>query len=696
MNEEFRQMVIETLRRGEDLPAEWARELFPPDKREYELVYHGKDRVENILAETMAVPFQPVRTFGKNGDDWHNMLILGDNLQSMKTLLEWKKAGKLYNADGTPGIRLVYIDPPFATKKEFRGTKEQKAYQDKIVGAEFIEFLRKRLVLLRELLADDGGIYVHLDYRKGDYFKVILDEIFGEANYINQLIWKRQSAHSDNRQGAQHYGRLHDIIYFYSRTSNYKFNYVYVPYTSEYVKKTYKYTEENTGRQYALGDLTAPGGANKGNPYYELLGVTRFWRYSEKRMKELLKAGRIVQKKEGNVPLLKRYLDETGKGVSLQSIWDDINPVGASAKERLHYPTQKPEALLDRIIRTSSNEGDIIMDVFAGSGTTLAVAEKLNRRWVGIDCGKLAIYTVQNRMLNLKNTIGNKGKDLKPKPFTLYNAGLYDFSTLRQLPWEDWRFFALQLFACRDEPHTIGGLKLDGKLKGASVLVFNHLEHPGKRIDEDTVQDIHVAVGKRIGRKFFIIAPRGVFDFQQDYIDLDDVRYYALRIPYSMINELHHREFTALQQPSDETSVNETVDAVGFDFIQPPQVEWSVSVKKRKGQLLNEACLKIKQFESRARLCGKDRQGGLETFSMLMLDYDYNSDVFSFGSVFYASQLQDNNWEAWFPVENLGKKVMAVFIDIYGNEAQIVIPSKEFAPRSSKATTTNKKRKGHK
>ena len=166
----------------------------------------------------------------------------------------------------------------------------------------------------------------------------------------------------------------------------------------------------------------------------------------------------------------------------------------------------------------------------------------------------------------------------------------------KQLQWSDWRFFALQLFGCKDEPHTIGGLALDGKLKGASVLVFNHIEQPGRRIDEETIQDIHLAVGKKIGRKFFIIAPRGVFDFQQDYIDLDGVRYYALRIPYSVINELHHRDFIALKQPNDESAVNETVDAVGFDFIQPPKVEWSVSVKKRKGELFDEACLKDQAF----------------------------------------------------------------------------------------------------
>ena len=294
-------------------------------------------------------------------------------------------------------------------------------------------------------------------------------------------------------------------------------------------------------------------------------------------------------------------------------------------------------------------------------------------------------------MLSLHRDIGNKGKPLSPKPFTLYNAGLYDFSKLRQLQWEDWRFFALQLFGCKDEPHTISGLELDGKLRGASVLVFKHTDLPGRRIDKDTVRDIHAAVGKRIGRRFFIIAPRGVFDFQQDYIDQESVRYYALRIPYSVINELHSRKFTALQQPSDETAVNDTVDAVGFDFIQPPQVKWDVSIKKHKGQLLSEACLKVKQFESRARIRGHDTRGGLETLSMLMLDFDYNGEVFDLDAVFYAQQLQADDWQARFPVESLGANVMAVFIDIYGNEAQEIIPCDKFGSPPKSATAKTKK-----
>ncbi|MDZ4854017.1 MAG: DNA methyltransferase [Nitrospirota bacterium] len=177
MNDEQRQDIIRRLQQGEELSPEWARILFPPEKREYELVYHGKEREEDIIANTLAVPLQKVRTFGKNGDGWHNKLIFGDNLQVMKSLLELKRTGGLCNTAGTQGVRLVYIDPPFATKREFAGTQDQKAYQDKIAGAQFIEFIRKRLVLLREILCDDGFIVVHIDYRFGHYVKVVLDEL---------------------------------------------------------------------------------------------------------------------------------------------------------------------------------------------------------------------------------------------------------------------------------------------------------------------------------------------------------------------------------------------------------------------------------------------------------------------------------------------------------------------------------------
>jgi len=515
-----------------------------------------------------------------------------------------------------------------------------------------------------------------------------LDEIFGEANLVNQIIWQRTASHNDPGR----YGCVHDTLLLYRRGSKYVWNDPKTDQSKEYIDNFFVYAEspdrtqwvklkrgESTPpgwRRYRLGNLASPH--PRPNLTYEYKGYkppANGWKVNIDRMRDLDELGllQFPTDKDGRLQT-KQYLEDTIGNKAVSDVWLGINPLQAQASEKQNYPTQKPETLLYRVVSASSSPGDIVLDAFAGSGTTLAVAEKLGRRWIGIDCGKLAIYTIQKRILNLRAEIGNKGKPLTPKPFTLYHAGLYDFSTLRQLPWADWRFFALQLFGCRDEPHTIGGLKLDGRLRGASVLVFNYQERPSQRIDEDTIRIIHAAVGDKIGQRFFIIAPRGVFDFQQDYIDLEGVRYYALRIPYSVINELHHRDFTALRQPNDETAVNDTVDAVGFDFIQPPEVTWTAGVGRRQGQMLNEAYLKIEGFESRARIRGQDKLGGPETFSMLMLDFDYDGEVFSLDAAFYAAQLHADEWRAWFPVEGLGAKIMAVFMDIYGNEAREVIP----------------------
>ena len=592
------------------------------------------------------------------------MLVFGDNLQTMKTLLEMKQAGRLLNSDGTSGVRVIYIDPPFATKQEFRGSQDQKAYQDKVAGAEFIEFMRRRLIFIRELLSTDGSLYIHLDTKKSHYIKAILDEVLGESNFRNEIIWKRQSAHNDSSQC----GSIHDTILFYTRSMEWTWNRLLTDPSSEYIEQFFDQVELETNRRYARGDLTA-GGLSGGGYEYEFRGIKRIWRAPQSTLERYEAEGRLHWPKVG-VPRLKRYLDEF-EGVPLQDLWIDIKVIHNRSEERIDYPTQKPETLAERIIRSSSNPGDIVLDAFAGSGTTCAVAEKLGRRWIGIDCGKLAIYTIQKRMLSLKEGIGQKGKPLPPKPFTLYNAGLYDFSTLRQLPWKDWRFFALQLFGCKDEPHRLGGLELDGKRQGASVLVFNHLAHPGRRIDEETVQSIHASVGDKVGSRFFIIAPRGVFDFQQDYIDLEHVRYFALRIPYSFISELHHREFTALKQPSDETAVNTIVDAVGFDFIRPPQVTWAI--EKANDGASTHVSLHIQGFESRAYIRGQDTRGGMETLSLVLIDFAYAGDLFVADQVLFANALKAAEWRVRIPLAQVGEQNMLVFIDIYGNEARELV-----------------------
>ena len=705
MNDEQRQEIIRRLQQGEELSPEWARILFPPEKREYELVYHGKEREEDIIANTLAVPLQKVRTFGKNGDGWHNKLIFGDNLQVMKSLLELKRTGGLCNAAGTQGVRLVYIDPPFATKREFAGTQDQKAYQDKIAGAQFIEFIRKRLVLLREILCDDGFIVVHIDYRFGHYVKVVLDELLPRG-FKNDIKVPRGTKNVQNQfEEITALTVGDDSLLLYAKSGRSKIPHLRIELDAHAVGKWdtfWRGTDRKTMRYPLLGH----------NP------KTGQWRWKKSRALDAKKNyKRYLMEFADKESVDDYYLRNLEAGCELDfvrlneekvvqyyvpprdsriasTMWTDIRTIGRVTA----YPTEKNEDLLFRLVGWLSQPGDLVLDAFAGSGTTCAVAEKLGRRWIGIDCGKLAIYTIQKRMLNLRQEIGNKGEALQPKPFTLDNAGLYDFSKLKELTWDAWRFFALQLFQCRDDAHKIGGIQLDGHLKGASVLVFNHQKQPGVRIDEETVQSMHEALGTKVGSRLFIIAPALVFDFQQDYLTLDGVRYYALRIPYSIIHELHQREFAALKQPADEMAVNDTVDAVGFDFIRSPELDYVATTNKRKGEMLSEGVIRIKTFKSEAVVRDSTKKANRETLSMVMLDYDFDteSDVFDLDAVFYAEAIEKADWEVRFPLESVGKQLMAVFLDIYGNEAREVIPASKFGLGDTNAAAKSAKKAGKK
>ncbi len=681
MTPEQRQEVIRLLEQGEEISPEWARILFPPE------------REEDILANTLAVPLQPVRTFGRNsGDGWNNMLIFGDNLQVMKSLLELKKAGRLCNTDGTPGVRLVYIDPPFASKQEFRGTQDQKAYQDKMAGASFIEFLRRRLLLLREVLSDDGFLVVHIDYRFGHYIKVVLDELF-PSGFRNDIKVPRGTKSVQSQfEEITALAVGDDSLLLYGKSSRAKLPHLRI-----------ELDEQAAGKWDTFWR-----GTDRKTMRYKLFGQkpdTGQWRWKESRARAAKNNYEVYQGRFADgASLDEYYLRNLEAGIDLDfvrlneenvvqyyvpprdsriasTIWTDIRTIGRVTQ----YPTEKHEELLFRLTEWLSTPGDIVLDSFAGSGTACAVAEKLGRRWIAVDCGKLSIYTIQKRLLNLRSDAGNKGEALNPKPFTLCSAGLYDFSKLKELPWESWRFFALQLFQCRDEPHKIGGVRLDGYLKGASVLVFNHQKNPGARFMEETLQELHEALGSRIGSRMFIIAPALTFGYQQDWIDLDGVRYYALRIPYSIIHELHNREFTALKQPSDEMAVNDTVEAVGFDFIRTPELKYECGRGKRKGDLIEEGFIRIKTFKSEAVVREPLRKkGNLETLSMVMLDYDFDekTQVFDLDAVFYSDALAKQNWEVRFPPESLGERLMAVFIDIYGNEARVLLSAGDFGVKA--------------
>jgi site-specific DNA-methyltransferase (adenine-specific)/adenine-specific DNA-methyltransferase len=647
LNEEEIEKIADLLRRGKALPEDYKNLLFET-KKEYELIYAGKEREEDILADTMAVPLQKIKTFrnGKDDESWANMLIFGDNLQVLKTLLQMKQEGRLKNADGTPGVRLVYIDPPFATRQEFRGSQDQKAYQDKIAGARFLEFLRKRLVFLGELLSDDGSIYVHLDQRKGHYVKALLDEVFGEQNFLNDISW----CYKEREISRTNWNEKHDHILYYKKCGKVLFNWdaITLPYSEGTIKK---YTLlDKDGRRYQIRGKGGPYVGNQQLPP-KIEKAHPDWTYRD-------------------------YLDEK-PGILPRDWWDDIPFVNRAASERTYYPTQKPEALLERIIKASSNSGDLVLDCFAGSGTTLVVAEKLGRRWIGVDCGKLAIYTMQKRLLNIleskeiENTKKKYGKSCMP--FSLYNAGLYDYRMIKELPWDQYREFALKLFQCRNEKHEISKIELDGYLGADSVLVFNYQKHSDAVMDRGFIDDLHKYLGDKIGRRFFIIAPAASVLFLEDYIDKGKTKYYVLRIPYSIIEEIHNQGFTKIRQPASEMDVNDTVEAVGFDFIQTPKVECKYFISEKKGQLeigkgSKECIIKIEKFDSKVISRKPLHFANLETLSMVMLDYDFNGEVFDLDEAFYAEDLKKSEFEVRFASDKIRDQIMVIYMDIFGNE----------------------------
>ena len=365
-------------------------------------------------------------------------------------------ANTLYYGDNLPILRempdevvdLVYLDPPFNSNADYsaifrdesgqRSDAQIRAFEDTwhwgpsaqehfdyltntginkgripaevtaIIGA-FASALGKnqmtaylvemtvRLVELRRVLKESGSIYLHCDPTASHYLKIVMDAIFGPEKFGSEIIWKRSHAHSDSKQGGQQYGHIHDVILYYTRTDQATWNVQFTPHDPDYVEAFYRHIEPETGRRYQLTDLTGPGGAAKGNPSYEVMGVTRYWRYSRENMDALIKQGRVIQTSPGTVPRYKRYLDEM-LGVPLQDIWTDIPPISSKARERLGYPTQKPLALLERIINASSNPGDVVLDPFCGCGTAVAAAQKLGRKWIGIDLTYLSIAVMKKRL----------------------------------------------------------------------------------------------------------------------------------------------------------------------------------------------------------------------------------------------------------------------------------------------------------
>ncbi|MGH3697841.1 MAG: DNA methyltransferase [Pseudonocardiaceae bacterium] len=367
---------------------------------------------------------------GDPDDGWRNKLIWGDNLHVLASLAE-ELAGQ---------VDLIYIDPPFDSRQDYKvriavgdggdaadqdlaklsSVLEEKAYRDTWgKGVEsYLQMLYERLALLRELLSDRGSLFLHLAPNVSHLARVLLDEIFGTNNFRAEIIWQRVTAHSDTKD----FGTIHDSILCFSKSEKFLWNPQFRPYDDTYIKSHYVQIDES-GRRYQLGDLSSPN--PRANLMYEWLGhepPAYGWRYSMETMRRLHNDGRIWYPKEKEKrPRLKRFVEDM-PGVPLGDVWGDIHPVNSQAQQRLGYDTQKPEALLERIIKSSSDEGSIVLDCFVGSGTTVAVAERLKRRWVAVDIGRFAIHTTRKRLLDIPQCA----------PFVVANLGRYE----RQV-WQD-------------------------------------------------------------------------------------------------------------------------------------------------------------------------------------------------------------------------------------------------------------------
>jgi DNA modification methylase len=413
-----------------------------------ELIWEGKydDAGRRVSPPRLSLPFQTVETVNESaqarqrslsfGDsqstDWRNRLIWGDNKYVLRSLLE-EFAG---------AVDLVYIDPPFATGQDFSFTTEipdtdhdflkqpsvieQKAYRDtwgKGIDS-YLAMMADRLASIYGLLNERGTLYLHLGKSVASAVRLVCDEVFGIANFVDEITWKRSHAHGDTGQGATHFGRVTESILVYGKSQGHYWVPQYADYTEDVLDRDYKYIDKATGERYRLMPVDGPGGAAKGNPYYEFLGVRGYWRYSEETMQELYDAGEIVLSSTGRSLSRKRYLKDA-KGTPVTDLWDDVNRISPTSSERVNYATQKPIALLNRIISTSSREGGLVADFFCGSGTTLVAAEQLGRRWIGCDLGRFAVHVSRKRLLDLSDV----------SPFIVQNLGKYE----RQL-WQEAEF----------------------------------------------------------------------------------------------------------------------------------------------------------------------------------------------------------------------------------------------------------------
>lgn len=665
LTKEQKELLIDLIEKDIDIPEDFKENLFPDSKLEYELAYAGKMKEEDVLANEDGVnpiPLQIDKEFNLCNEtlleNWQNIIVFGDNLQFLKTINENKD---IMIKDKVKGeIKLIYIDPPFATADEFQNKEGAKAYSDKKKGAEFIEFLRRRLILAREILAEDGTIIVHLDQKMSHYIKIIMDEIFGKEKFLNEIIW----CYGEAINSKKYFNRKHDNLYVYTKKKDkYTFNYKEV--LDDYAKgniKKYKYEDE-------IGKYRIMGRGLKNSPYTSKRDLSP---EIEKKYPELV------------------YRHYLGEGKLPVDYWR-IDIENQSSKSRMGYPTQKPEKLLEKIIRAFTNEGDLVLDFFGGSGTTIAVAEKLSRRWITCDLGKLSYFTMQKRILQIQNSNDlneeKKSYSKKARNFITAQLGIYDLGKTCDLEWSKYKSFLAGLFEITMDEYDIAGMKFDGKKNGCPVKIFDYKEFKDSSVDEIYLENVHNTISRRISGRVYIVSPANYVDFISNYYEIEDIRYYFLKVPYQIIEELHKKPFQKLRQPQSKNNINLLDEVIGFHFIQAPEVKSKIIVKKESVDII------INEFLSKYK---KDDEGrkvdNFQTLSAVFIDTNYDGTNFQMNEYFFADQLlpkKGKNEEVnirkqlsslskkgitiTLERKNVGEKIMIVYTDIFGNDFSEVV-----------------------
>ena len=570
-------------------------------------------------------------------DGWMNRLIYGDNLLAMQALL----AGDAQT--GLPSLRgkvdLIYIDPPFDSKADYRtkislpGTDiqqkptviEQFAYADtwEEGTVSYLKMIYPRLVLMREMLSSKGSIYVHIDWHVGAYVKVLLDEVFGKENFRNEIIW---TYFGFKRSTAKKFPQKHDVIYSYTRNDEYIWNTQYKPHSPEYIKR---FKKDVNGRLYR-DDVNPTGGGS-----------------------------RII------------YLDEV-EGDIVDSIWDDIPPVNPVAKERVGYATQKPEALLERIIKASSNEGDLVCDFFGGSGTTAAVAERLDRRWITCDIGKPASLVMRKRFI-----------DQEVKPFLYQSIGDYQKEAFRNNKRYkhvgDLNQVVLDLYGALPFTPEQTNDRSFGYIKGTRTLVM--ADSPNRLTTAATIRRAVEAKASLLGgdwEKVVVLGWNFAFDISQAIQNYADSKVEVLVIPPDLLDKLAKKgykkliddrsvRFSSLQylvaKPVAVTRQGENdeldIELENYVLLSPDNIPLDDKDKEKLQKVMNDDPLSLIEYWS----IDPDYDG--TTFRSTWQDYRENtaSDNDPLHCV-YSTRLRVPHKES--------RRVCIKAVDVFGFESQVV------------------------